>query len=463
MIELNSNGSPLWYFSLWRKPIPKVEFPKDELVLKAEAIKVPVYGYYPLRIPQNVWGILNLLGTMKVFNTGFYPLNLIPGLYELFYVDAQHRVIDLAGIVERARDNWQVRADVKVLCQVTAPEKLVLVQQPLEQFTLACEAGIKDYIRTKDHDNLVPALEENTINRYQIGSDIKASISSLNSVEGLNIVKVVVLNIIGDPNRIDAIDKANREKTELTQQNKLIEYRRENVIEAVRTERLAAEEQMEQQLRQAQIEAEVADKLWRSKLQQIQLSLFKDYREIQIEKIRVIEKAFEATAEVLMRYQMQGVTRNGDTASLEALAHAMEGLVKSLDNTSAMNTNLLPENANLEQSSLMKTLATEIDNASKLPYVEEVRLHKNGKNYIDAIVRLPGFEMTICCGEEYRQKGPTKVHIVNDDKRECELKEIDWNGSNQLGDVVAQFTNRLMAGKIKFNSRASGNDLPLAG
>lgn len=464
MIGMNSNNnSPFWYLDLWRNPIPRIEFPKDEVVIKSEPINVPLWGSYRLRIPQNIWAVLSLpTNGMNILSSGFYRLNLLPGLYELFYIDAQHRVIDLQSIAERAKDNWNVRMNVKIICQVVAPEKVVLMQHPFAQFSAACEAEIKNYIRTKLHDDLVPAAGEMTVDRSMAAEQLRTAINSSNLVEGFSVLKAVVLSINGDPSRLETIDKANAEKTELDQQSRLIEKRREVAIETVKTERLTAQERLEQQLRQAEINAEVADKLWKSKFQQIQLALITDNREIQLEKIKVMEKAFEAVTEILMRYQMQGVTRNGDATSIEALARAMEGMVNTMDRASATNICLLPENANTQPPSLMEILANETQRASQLPYVHEIRLIKNGKNCIDAEVRMPGYEMTICCKDDYRKKGPHKVHIINDAHNEYDLQEVQWNGSSQLSDVVNQFTGLLMAGKVKFNGHKPNSVLPHA-
>jgi hypothetical protein len=461
--EMNSNNnSPFWYFSLYNNPIPEIKFSESALI-KPEVIKVRIWGVHRLRVPQNVWGvIIDPFGSAMVYRAGFHRIPLLPGSYELYYVDAQHRVIDLNNVVERAHDNWKVKIEVKVLCQVTAPAEVILVQQPMEQFATACEAGIKDYIRSKSHDSLVPTLGEGTVIRSQVGIDLKNIIETLQPVKGLDVLKVVVQNIVGDSDRLEAIDKANLERTELREQNTLIEDRRKNEIEKIKTERLAAEEHMEQKLRQADIDSQVADKLFQSQYQQVQLSLFKGNQEIQKEKIRVMGKVFESMTEVMMRYQMQGVTRNGDSTSLEALAHSMGSLVKSLDATSALDMKHLSENVTTKQISLFEALANELENVSELPIVEDIRLHKNGKSHIDAVVRLPGIELTICCSDDYPQKGPTKINIVNDNQRRGEMKEIEWNGKNKLSDVVNHFTHQLSAGKVRFHGHVSDNDLPLA-
>jgi hypothetical protein len=276
-------------------------------------------------------------------------LNLPKGRYRIFYVDRHIRHSRFLNIKSKSSDNWSVTLSIDVTWQIGDPKVVLNMLNPITNMETLVDAALKNYIKTKLHDGLVPVPKVAAIGEGDITKVILEQLRTNPALKGFQFQNINILDRQGDPERINLLRTKSLQSTEYQQdlqlQNEKLEYEltvakrelailkeREQIpVQAAKTERLVKEEEARVIVTQADFQSQVAEILRPVLLQNVELQQRSNMQQLQqnqvIKAMEISGEAISKLAGILMQAQLiPGLQHGLDNRTIEMLTQTLDSL-----------------------------------------------------------------------------------------------------------------------------------------
>lgn len=260
----------------------------------------------PAALDRGRWGLLGELvvwpgtcavvtahdGTCRVYPAGSHSLFDLPlgsATVQFVHTARQRRV--LAPVEGLSQDKWRVRLSVEVEFEVREPWRVAQATQPLATLDAVVTTCTLAQIEAMTHDALTGREDEDESGLEAITAGILQRVRQRESLDGLWVVDLIIVERAGDERRVQIMQEASVERARLSEEQRtqeqfdrarlqLLELRRqllerEQVLALLETQGQLERVQIEEgrRLVAARIDAEVArlrqaEAEWQAELQQ---------------------------------------------------------------------------------------------------------------------------------------------------------------------------------------------------
>lgn len=138
-------------------------------------------------------------GEVKVIKGGLnsrFPF----GKYLVHFVDKTDRQSELLKVTENTKDAARISLALKIIYRITNPMKVFDIQKPVETLFSQIQADLKEYIRTRNYEDLIGGDGGEVIDSDLVAKFIKQQHSGRHPINQLfSIVDVIIQEKEGDP------------------------------------------------------------------------------------------------------------------------------------------------------------------------------------------------------------------------------------------------------------------------
>lgn len=260
----------------------------------------------PAPLDRGRWGLLGELvvwpgtcavvtardGTSRVYPAGSHSLFDLPlgsATVQFVHTARQRRV--LAPVEGLSRDKWRVRLSVEVEFEVREPWRVAQATQPLATLDAVVTTSTLAQIEAMPHDALTGNEDGDEDGLEAITAGILRRVRQRESLDGLWVVDLIIVERVGDERRVQIMQEASVERARLSEEQRtqeqfdqarlqLLESRRqllerEQVLALLETQGHLDRAQIEEgrRLVAARVDAEVArirqaEEEWQTELYQ---------------------------------------------------------------------------------------------------------------------------------------------------------------------------------------------------
>lgn len=265
----------------------------------------------------------------RILAQGGY-IELPPGRYKIYYVDRQERYMTLPEVRATTTDGATVMLSCGITFNVNDALAVQKVRNPLNALLRACEAALRQVIRTHRHDELIGELPEGTaadastrvISNEEIAEAVKLQVSLSEACRPFTLHNVHVLDRQGHLRLLDVREQEAFQLRTGKRELKQIEQR----AEITHKQRVLTAEQggvTQQQAENERTRREIllaAEKLAVELEQMRQMPRFSHQ-----ENLKIIEARIEALKTLMNAQAMPGNTR-----SIEDLRQLVEKILAEM-------------------------------------------------------------------------------------------------------------------------------------
>lgn len=340
-----------------------IHFRGGEIASDPQRFYVPYWGRL-FRVPPFTGAVLTYpSGRTQIWGCGDHYLNLPVGSYIVQFVNMQRQSTQLPQVSGVSRDAWGVTLKLEIIWRVAQPTRVAASLNFHQTLVSVCRAVIADYIRSMSHDSLVQVPDEpQTVSHLEITDAIASQLIQRRTLEGIEILDVILLYCQGDSRRTEVIQNAiveskaidtemvlqerqtRLESQKIDQTFELLNQRREVEIAKANTERLVIEEVEQKRLRIAQIEAREAE--LRRSVQEQEIEFQQIANEQQL-KFQELMKALEVKGEVYKQFgqaamnsiSMPGMMNGLNGGNQSDILNVMNAMIGSLNPDGRLLTN----------------------------------------------------------------------------------------------------------------------------
>ena len=462
-----------------QQPAFQPEFNGD-VVSPVYWMQVPFYGRV-LRVPFNTCAVVQYpSGRTRTHTSGDHYLDLPQGRHQVVFFDMHQQSTPLRQLRAPSQDAWEVVLDVEAIWRVHRPEEVLGIQGIRQRLSDALSAVIVDYVRSMEHDRLVPVPGGAPVESTEISQALLLYLQQRRAYQGIQVDDILVLSRLGDRRRTETVQKAVVEKTEIDQQRmlqaehtrleaeglgfkqKLAGQQQELAVKEAEIARLKAEEEDKIRLRRAEISATEARVMRAVQLQQVEMQQRAEAQRLQHEQIlksmEVKSKAFSDVAAVLMQTQMiPGLQRSMDGDSREALVHALGSLAEGMP--AAISPPPLPEFSPqpVEPTTLRERVAGELGRLMALPGATGAQVEALSGGRLRVTATYLGLRILFELGDEYPQEPPRRISFRKEGAGLVQEVRPDMTGGMGLKEIAQEVAARVSAGVGPVPKRADGN------
>ena len=266
---MNGLGKDLLELQGRNRPTERYPFSDTEILSPGVALQVsPLWNATYLNLHPTHYAVA-IAPDGRVMNLkGGYNFPLIPGRYTLHHIDKQNRVLTMPRISETTRDGAQVSLDLIITYRVIDPVRALEVQKPVDTLMAFINSDLKEFIRSRNYDEIVGDNNSRTIDNELVSRHIKAQHASRHQMSRLFfIADVVVDEKIGDPKLTEIRenfqvqqrkDIANGELTKLNQELAKKNAAQEAEIRQIKAQSEADQQEIQQKMKMQSLEFERA-------------------------------------------------------------------------------------------------------------------------------------------------------------------------------------------------------------
>lgn len=192
----------LWLLYTGRKRLVEpYEFSEHEVISPAFFLRVSyvINGMY-LNLHPTLYAVCILAdGTRKKLEGGVnFPFP--PGKSTIHFIDKTDRKSELLKITENTLDAARISLALRITYRITDPVKVFEVQRPVETLFSMVEADLKEYIRTRQYEDLIGSDDNQVIDSELIAKYVKSQHNARYPMSKVfTIIDVIVQEKEGDP------------------------------------------------------------------------------------------------------------------------------------------------------------------------------------------------------------------------------------------------------------------------
>jgi hypothetical protein len=314
------------------------QFPENEVVAGPYPLDVNFLGAGYVPAFPNLDAVIVSANGERIFSEGGY-IRLPSGNYKIYYVDRHEQYKVLPDAKATTLDGATVTITCGITYTVNDAMAVQNVRNPLDALFKACEAGIRQVIRTHKHDEIIderPDREEQTqetepgglkvISNSQISDAIKLQVNLSEACRAFTLHNVNILDRQGHTRLLNVREeeavqvragkkeiKQTEIKTRIAEKQKLLSEQQGSVIEQQATNELKRREILY-----------IAEKL------QVRLERMRKLPGYgHQENLKVIEARSEALKTLMQAQAMPGSSRNVDE-----LQRLVEKIISDMPNIS---------------------------------------------------------------------------------------------------------------------------------
>ena len=223
MDKLFSDFRKWWLEARGReKPAPKYAFQENEIVSNPYPRKVSsLWNATYLRLHPSHYAVAigpdgRLLQLKGGINT------LLPGQYNIHYIDKQNRVARIPRTSETTCDGFQVALELLITYRVIDPIKALEVDQAVDTLLRFIQSDLREFIRSHKYDDLLGDSEGHKLDNDQVGLYIKERHTGRYPLSKLFLIAdVVIREKSGDPKMIELREKQQINQRQFAAQSEM--------------------------------------------------------------------------------------------------------------------------------------------------------------------------------------------------------------------------------------------------
>lgn len=449
-------------------PLKPIEFAPGEISTQPESISIFPTGRL-LRIQPNLCALVtHPSGRVKTYTLGTHYLNSDIRDYTIQYFDMRQQNIKLPEIRSISSDAWDVMFTMELFWQVRSPLQIVNIPKPKETIESICFSTVIDFIRTNHHDAMVSTPGRIPLATAGIANQIHSALSRNTTLQGIEIIAVLIMDIKGDQRRTEVVQKSTVRKTEIEQEvmiqreqarlageklaleKGLADQNQSLAVKKAETKRLEEEEEESVRVRKAEITAIEAKTARDAKIQEVEIQRLAEQQRMQHEQILkamdVRSQAFGQLAGALLQTSSfnGGIQRGSDGINHEAVGRALE-MLATMPPVSFNTTPMLPAKEETHSLSFHDGLIRELHEVHELPGAETVGAREIRSGFEQVEITYLNLQIYILCNENYPFEPPEQVMAKRNGDLKMRMVEIEWSQEMNLRQIVLIVASKLLS------------------
>ncbi len=321
------------------------QFPEDEVVVGPYQLDINIFGAGYVPAFPNMDAIVVSANGERICSNGGY-IRLPAGIYKIYYVDRHERYKVLPDIKAVTLDGANVTITCGITYTVNDAKTVQNIRNPVDALFKACEASIRQLIRTHKHDEMIderPDKEEQSqqtelnglrmVTNSQISDAVKLQVNLSEACRAFTLHNV---NIIDRQGHARLLNVREEEAVQLRAGRKEIKQT-EMKTKIAATQKLLTTQQGTVIEQQAQNETKRREILFTAEKLTVELERLRKLPPFSHdENLKIIDARIEALKMLMQAQAMPGSSRNIDELRqlVEKIISEMPNITDEIEDTS---------------------------------------------------------------------------------------------------------------------------------